>query len=270
MNRLQKKCIIATAGFHLLLLVILLVGPAFFNARQKPDDSQVLDVIPANLIDAQFNSGVKNAQPPAPTPIAVQAQPQPTLPAPRPVVPQPTLLTKLEKIFTPEPVKPVPDLTPVEKPEKSQPHKIQVNTQLTTRTAPKNSVADSQRAQAIKNAVQNLKKNFSPSTTIDMPGESSAAYASYKDALATIYYNAWITPEETANDEANTMVKITVASDGTVINAQIITPSGDARTDDSIQRALERVASVPPLPDKSKTQQDFVISFNLKTKRMLE
>ncbi len=52
MNRLQKKCVIATAGFHLLLLVILFVGPAFFNARQKPDDSQVLDVIPANLIDA--------------------------------------------------------------------------------------------------------------------------------------------------------------------------------------------------------------------------
>jgi len=31
MNRLQKKCILATAGIHLLLLVILLVGPAFFE-----------------------------------------------------------------------------------------------------------------------------------------------------------------------------------------------------------------------------------------------
>ncbi len=37
MNRLQKKCVIATAGFHLLLLVILFVGPAFFWSREKPD-----------------------------------------------------------------------------------------------------------------------------------------------------------------------------------------------------------------------------------------
>ena len=87
MNRLQKKCVIATAGFHLLLLVILFVGPAFFNSTPKADDSKVIDVIPANLIDAAFNSGVKNATPPPPTPI-VTPPPQPPLPQsspPRPV-----------------------------------------------------------------------------------------------------------------------------------------------------------------------------------------
>src|ERR1700691_2477182 len=137
MNRLQKKCLVATAGFHLLLLVILLVGPAFFAPKPKADDSQVLDVIPANLIDAAFSSGVKNATPPAPTPIATPP-PQPTPPAPKPIVqpapaPQPTFLTKLEKILTPEPANPPPALT------ESQSHKIQVNTQLVTRTSPKNS-----------------------------------------------------------------------------------------------------------------------------------
>ena len=69
MNRLQKKCVIATAGVHLLLLVILIVGPAFFEPRPKADDMQVLDVIPANLIDAAFNSGVRDAQPPPPAPV---------------------------------------------------------------------------------------------------------------------------------------------------------------------------------------------------------
>ena len=66
MNRLQKKCVIATAGVHLLLIVILFVGPAFFYSKPKADDLQVLDVIPANLIDAPFNSGVANATPPPP------------------------------------------------------------------------------------------------------------------------------------------------------------------------------------------------------------
>jgi len=79
MNRLQKKCVIGTAGIHLLLLVILFVGPAFFYSKPKADDLQVLDVIPANLIDAAFNSGVANAAPPPPAPVA---PPQPPPPAP--------------------------------------------------------------------------------------------------------------------------------------------------------------------------------------------
>jgi TonB family protein len=267
MNPLQKKCLLVTVGIHLLLLVILFVGPAFFSARQKPDDLQVLDVIPANLIDAPFNSGVKNAQPPPPT---VQPAPQP--PAPQPVVtpPTPTLAQKLEQIFKPEPVKPAPDLTPVEKPAKSQPHKIQVNTQLTTRTAPKNSTADSQRAQAVNNAIRNLKRNFSPSTTVDMPGNSSAAYANYASVVKSIYEQAWTLPDDTASDDANTKVSITIASDGTVVSARILTPSGDAGVDASIQRTLDRVTFIAPFPEGAKEKErTYIINFNLKAKRML-
>ena len=66
MNRLQKKCAIATAGIHLLLLLILLFGSAFFSPRPKPDDTQLLDVIPANLIDAALNSGVRKPRRPRP------------------------------------------------------------------------------------------------------------------------------------------------------------------------------------------------------------
>jgi TonB family protein len=276
MNRLQKKCVIATAGFHLLLLLILVFGSAFFSPRPKPDDTQLLDVIPSNLIDAAFSSGVRNATPPAPVvqpapqpaPPTPAVQPAPTPPAPKTVVtPPPTISERLENLFKPEPAKPTP--TPAE----TQPHKIQINTQLVTRTAPKNSPAadnSQQTAKAINAAIKNLQKNLKSGPVVDMPGESSVSYASYKDALATIYYNAWALPDNTANDEADTMVKITVASDGTVVNAQIITPSGDAKADASVRRALDRVTSVPPLPAGSKSEQDFVISFNLKAKRMLE
>ncbi|HEX3890349.1 MAG TPA: hypothetical protein VHX90_05805, partial [Verrucomicrobiae bacterium] len=178
MNRLQKKCVIATAGFHLLLLVILFVGPAFFNSKPKVDDSQVLDVIPANLIDAAFNSGVKGAQPPPPTPIVTPPQPQPTPtpPTPKQIVqptpaPQPTLLTKLETYFKPEPK---PDLNPVEKPEKTPPHKIEVNTQLVTRNSLKNSptAKPKSNSQAAKNLVAELRSKLSSATQIEMPGES--------------------------------------------------------------------------------------------------
>ena len=132
MNRLQKKCAMVTVGIHLLLVVILIVGPGFFAPKPKADDLP-LDVIPANLIDAAFNSGVHNATPPPPTAIITPPTPAPTPPAPTPVVTPPP--TRKE---TPGPIRPVvreptPEPKPADKP------KIQINTQLVTRTAPKNS-----------------------------------------------------------------------------------------------------------------------------------
>src|ERR1039457_99658 len=272
MNRLQKKCVIGTAGVHLLLGVILVVGPAFFYSKPKADDLQVLDVIPANLIDAAFNSGVANAAPPPPAPVALP-QPPPPAPVVTPPVPGPEKGEKTEPVKPPDKLSP-DNLKPVEKTAKTEPRKIQINTQLVARPAPNNSsaaaLAQQQRqARAFQSALQRLKNNLTSGTVVDMPGSGSVAYASYKDALGSIYYNAW-TPEGAGNDEANTFVRVTVAGDGSVIDARIITPSGDQKMDESVQRTLQRVPSVPPLPDKSRVQQDFTIKFNLKTKRMLE
>ena len=281
MNRLQKKCAIATTGFHLLLLTILIVGPAFFNPQPKPDDTQLLDVIPANLIDAAFNSGVRNATPPAPAPVVVPQPPapptptvQPPPPVPKPVVPPtPTLMDRVEKYFKPEPVKPAPDLTPVEKPAKSEPHKIQPNLTPTVRTATKNPTPNSKpdnsrdNAKAISSAIRNLKKNLSPGTTIDMPGDSTVAYANYASIVKSVYDAAWTLPDTIAGDE-NITVKVTIASDGTVLSARIIERSGDAPVDASVQRALDRVTFVAAFPEgSSDKQRTYTINFNPQIKK---
>ena len=274
MNRLQKKCVIATAGIHLLLLTILLVGPAFYNPQPKPEETHVLDVISSTLVENAMNSGVRNATPPPPAPAITQpppVQPPPPTP-PKPVEPKPTISERLKEMFNPalkpEPVKPAPP-----KPAENQTHKITINTQLVARVAPKNvTTKDNSRqtAIAVNDAIKNLRQKLSPGVVVDVPGTSSVAYSSYKDALATIYYNAWVTPEGVANDEADTMVKIIVAKDGTVVSSRIVTPSGNAKIDDSVRRALNRVPSVGPLPDQSKSEQEFTLDFNLKTKQSLE
>jgi len=268
MNRLQKKCVVATVGVHLLLLTILIVGPAFFAPKPKADDLQVLDVIPANLVDAAFNSGVANAAPPPPEPVA---PPQPPPPVPV-VTPPPPAPDKAEMVKPPDKLSPS-DLKPVNNTPKPEPRKPEISTKLITRTAPKAApnvkANDAARQKAIKTALKTLKSNLTSGTVVDAPGSGSVAYASYKDALGSLYYNAW-NPEGAGNDEANTYVRITVATDGTVIDARIITPSGDEKMDASVQRALQRVPSVSPLPDQSKVQQEFTIMFNLKAKRMLE
>jgi TonB family protein len=270
MNRLQIKCLLAFVGAHLLLLVILFVGPAFFAPRPKPDDSQVLDVIPANLIDAAFSSGIRNATPPAPKPI-VTPPPQPTPIAPQPVVqpaptPTPTLTERLEKLFKSE---------PAPTPKKNQPQKIDL--QPVTRTIPKNSPPvksqnDSQQKLrlAARNAARNLKNNFTPGTEINLSGNSSVAYANYGAVVVSVYHNAWTPPDGMASDNVTVKFTVNIASDGTVINARIVTPSGDASVDAAVQRMLDRVKFIAPFPEDTKdTERNYPINFNA-TRESLE
>ena len=141
-----------------------------------------------------------------------------------------------------------------------------------TRTAAEKCSGQRATGAGVRNAIQNLKKNFSPGTTVDMPGNSSgAAYANYRDVIVSIYYEAWTPPDNTDNDEANTRVSVTIANDGTVISARIVTPSGDANVDASIQRTLERVTFIAPFPKGAmEKERTYIINFNLKAKRMLE
>ncbi len=295
MSRLQKKCLIATAGFHLLLVLTVVFGSAFFVSHSKPDETQVLDVIPANLIDALANSGVKSAQAPAPTPPQPQVQPQPTPPQPKPVVtpptptptpPPPTLMEKVEKLFTPEPKKLSPDdlkpVEPADKPTKPEPKKIKVSLDPVVRKTPTTDTSDAdaareakrlrdQRAKAFQTAARNIKEKATTDTPVDtMPGESSVSYANYASAVKSIYERAWAPPDDTSNDDAVAKVSVTISRDGTVISSRILNPSGDAKVDASVQRTLDRVTFIAPFPDgATEKERTFIINFNLKAKRML-
>lgn len=282
MNRLQKKCVLATTGFHLLLLVILFVGPAFFWSRQKPDTTPVLDMIPANLVDSA-TTGMANAQPPPPAPPVVtppQPMPQPPTPAP-PVVkpevtpptptppPEPTLTERVEKFFKPAVEKPVPAKT------ENDSHTPKVNLTPVTRVVPKNSSTPTKtttpdNSKAIASALRALRKNLSAPTTVAPVGNSSAAAANYAQVVKSVYEQAWMPPDETASDDANVKVRVTIASDGRVISARVIGPSGDASVDRSVQNTLDRVTDIAPFPEGSTdTERTYIINFNLKAKRLL-
>ena len=274
MNRLKKKCFIATVGIHLLLLTILVVGPAFYNPQPKSDSSTVLTVIPDTLVDAALNSGVRNATPPAPAPIVTPPQPQQTPPTPAvqpvPPPPAPKPVTEpspswLKRIFEPAP-KPAPNPTE-SKPE----HKIQVNTDLVTRTAPKNNPNQStpnnsrRDVRALNSTIKNLRSNLSSPTEVNLPGDSTVAYANYGSVVTSVYHQKWITLEPTGMEKENAVVtfKVTIASDGSVISASIVTPSGDANVDRGVQRMLDDVTFIAPFPEgATEKERTYTIDFN--------
>jgi protein TonB len=280
MNRLQKKCVMATAGFHLLLLVILFVGPAFFWSHEKPDDTPVLDMIPSILID-EASTGVRGAEPPPPAPAPVVEPPQPTptppAPAPTPVVEPPAPVPTPDKI---EPVKPPketvkPKAEPVEKPTATKPAPPKINLVPTTHVVPNTSTTTKtapapDNSKAIKSALRALRNNLSSSTTINMPGNSSAAAANYAQVVKSVYEQAWTPPDDTSSDDADIKVRVTIGSDGSVISARIISPSGDAKVDRSVRGTLERVQFIAPFPSgTSDKERTYIINFNLKSKRLL-
>jgi TonB family protein len=294
MNRLQKKCLFVAAGAHFLAVVVLLCS-GFVRSRPKPDDSTVLTMIPANIIDAAFRSGVRDAQPPPPAPAPTPViQPPPTPQQPTPEPPKPPTPVVHQEPPPPEPKE--PDITkPIERPEPKppKPHEIKVDlNKKVTRTVPKetdNSEAEARAekaeadrlnkerqrqhdklVKAFTSAARSIKSSTSSSTEVEMPGDSTQAYADYASVVKTVYTDAWRLPDNAANDEANVKVSITIARSGRVTDAHIIEKSGDPSLDNSVQRTLDRVSEIEPFPDGSTdTERTYVINFNLKAKRQL-
>jgi TonB family protein len=280
MTRLQKKCLIAVAGTHFMLVVLVLCS-GFIRPRPKPDDTQVLDVIPANIIDAAFRSGVRNAPPPAPTPpTPTVTPPQPTPPQPKPVVqPPPKPVEKPEEPKLVEHTEPKPaeihkidpSMVPVVRPKTQQTDDSEAKAKAeAAREAREAKRLQREKIKAIQEAASAIRDNTASSTTVELPpGQSSAAYADYASVVKTVYTENWTLPDSAASDDANVKVSVTIASDGTVTDAHIVEKSGDASVDSSVQRTLEKVTTIRPFPEGSTDKErTYIINFNLKAKRM--
>jgi TonB family protein len=288
MNRLQKRCVIGTAGIHLLLFTILIFGPAFFN-RQPKTDNTILDVIPANVVENALNSGVQGAQAPPPTPIPPSfLRPPPPTPAPAPEpkivqptppaeTPTPSLLKEFEKMFTPTKPTPTvqPDLKQVERTEKSHDENIKVDLHKVkrTKTTHNSNPDNAAESKAINSALTSLSKNLSSSTKIDMPGNGSEASASYDAVVRSIYLRAIVAnlPTQLSHDDEHALARVTIARDGSVISSTISSPSGDSAWDSAVQRTLDQVSFVHTFPDSwTEQQRTFTIDFNPQVAKALQ
>ncbi|MBE0545981.1 MAG: TonB family protein [Verrucomicrobia bacterium] len=267
MNRLQKKCLVAAAGFHLLLVVILVVGPAFLSPKDQVDDLPLLEFIPVITTDEQVSGGGSRTAP-SPQPQPPTPQPQPPKPQPQPPKVEPVVRAEPPKVVTPEPT-PIP---------KKQPPKISlkpVPRPQTTKATPKQQTPtreDTQRREQLSASLRNLRQNLSSSTEIEMPGPGGGGvpYANFLQAVKTIYTDAWIVPDGVTDDEATATASVTIARDGTVVEARIIKSSGNALADRSVQATLDRVrVAVPLLAGAKESQRTVTIKFNVKAKRLL-
>jgi TonB family protein len=268
MNRLQKNCLIVSAGMHLLLIVILVVGPAFRSSNDQADNLPVLDFVPVKTVDALVSGGGNpKGQLPAPAPSPPRRAPQAYSPPPAPAQPP----ESKPRPAAPEPVKESQE--PHESLETGKPrqHRIEVSTRLVTRDSGKSSsdrsaaerrareAADARRhaAAAIGRVVAGIQDNLSGSTSIELkgPGGGGLPYANWREAVKSVYDRAWILPSGVTSDSASAEATVTIARDGTVVSANLVKRSGNATVDESVRVALDRVRYAAPLPDDAKEDQ---------------
>ena len=285
MNRLQKKCLVASGGIHLLLALVLFIGPGFLSAKPKEEDLPVLDFVPVKTVDELISGGGNPKANPAPV-LPVPPQPQPAPPAPAPQ-PEPV------KTREPDPPKQVDPPKPEEDslvPRESKRPKVEISKTLVTRThdaAPDKRVKEEAQARAQAKAVadarrrlarqlgqmaDNMGSELSGGTTVELkgPGGGGLPYANWRQSLKTIYENAWLLPDNVIDNDATTAALVTVAHDGTVLSCRITQRSGDNVVDHSVQAALDRVPRVPALPDSAKEDKRTVtINFSVRAKRGL-
>ncbi len=277
MSRLQKKCFLASTGVHLLLVLILFVGPGFLSKPTRQDDVRTLTMIsPDILTDSQFyNNGeaprASARQPPVP------ASPAPAPKADNAPAPEPVSETRssrrTEAVELKEHTPRLPDvsLTKVTRPTSSK----QTSTTSTDDSRQKQAAEANRRAQAaLSQALREMREGVSGVSKVsDFNGSDGvgASYAPYSAWVKTVYENAWIIPADTTSDDAITRVSVTVASDGSILSSRIVNPSGDAQMDASVQRALDRVARNGigrPFPEGAKDKErTYIIPFNLKIKK---
>ncbi len=114
---------------------------------------------------------------------------------------------------------------------------------------------DKKSADQIGKAIAGLHNNLAPTTTIDLrgPGGGGETYAGVEQAILSAYDRVWVSPEGMDTSEAVVEVSVTIEADGTVTSAHITRPSGDARVDKSVQRALEQISSIPGWDGKRRT-----------------
>lgn len=290
MNRLQKKCFVGSAGIHLLLALVLFIGPGLLSAPGKPDNLTILDFVPAKTVDELVAPGGGNPKAKPPPPVQPpQPQPQPVASAPPPEPP-----ARHEKVREPDPVpetKPVaPEEESFEPAKEKKSKKIEISTKVVTRKRDtsedrkaREEAAARQEAKALTEARRRLARQIgraadsigselSDATSVELPGPGGGGlpYANFLQAIKSIYANAWLLPDGVEDNEATTVASVTIARDGTVVSAHITQFSHDSVVDHSVQATLERVRHVSPLPENSKEDERTVrINFNVKAKRSL-
>jgi TonB family protein len=282
MNRLHKKCAIASTGLHLLLILVLFVGPGFLAPKTKAPDMPLLNFVPFETVDDLVSGGGNpnahsppaqpNARPeavePAPPPPAPEAKPEPKVKEPDPEPEVKNTEAAMEPAPAPKKKKPEISLKPVVR--NTGESKKKAADQPASRQEKEYADYRNRLSRALGSTAGGIPGSISKGAEPGLPGPGGGGvpYANFLQAVKTVYTRAWELPEGVTDDDATVETEIRIARDGDVISAKITRRSGNSAVDESVRATLQRVRYAAPLPKTAKEDERTVtISFNVRAKK---
>ena len=304
MTRLEKKCLVASSGMHVLLALVLIFGSAFFVAKEQQPVSHQVKIFPSRIVEGALAGGggnpniartedaVKGVSRPLPPPAAPpqpkpqpEATPPPPAPKPQPKPPEPKTSPKpaeLQQSKAPEKTTPkfsidLNELKPVQRTQADKAKakaEAEAHERAAEASAQARQMANARRklGEKLSNQVSDMRSGFEGATKVEVGGPGGEAYADYGSLVQTIYQNAWRIQPDLSDEDFITIVQVTISRDGKVIHSEIIRKSRNASMDRSVQKALDKVRAdgLPAFPAEIRdTDRTFKIEFNLKTRKLL-
>jgi TonB family protein len=274
MDRLQKKCFIASCSLHGVLFLVVLFGAAFFTPEKRNPPVETLRMVPGDLLDNVLAGGGGNPNI-ARTDARIKGDTlNPVAPKPQPVkteLPKPKVEPKPEVAKAEPPPKTIPKQAPIElKPVSKTANGAKPKIDPKAKAQADAKATQKELAKAIGQVRENMRQGFTAGTAVEVSGPGGPAYASYRSYVFAAYDNAWQVNPDIANDDSVVVARIVIHRSGRILSAQISQRSGLPALDKSVQRALDSVTSLPPFPQGATDQErTFVIEFSLKAKRLI-
>jgi outer membrane biosynthesis protein TonB len=299
MNRLEKKCFVASASAHAALALLLFAAPWIWVAKQPELARPVLNLIPTRLLDGVMAGGgsPRATAPPAAAPAAqrpliipaapVQPRPEPApaRPEPKPAKPESEPPAKSQNRRSVDAVMPdknaskdPADDTGERKHAKDR-IKLSFEKEPTGTSRKKQSAADgrgdseasvraaqAQYASRLNQVLGAIGQGLSSGTSFEVPGPGGETYADYAQWVVTVYYENWH-PPNLADESLRVTAEVVILRNGTVQSFRVTKRSGHGPLDQSVE-LLKSVTRIERFPDGSTDEKrTFIIDFLPRTKR---
>lgn len=293
MSRFEKKCFVGSAALHGLLIVVFLFGSAFLW-REKTVVLPPVVTMYANVTDKLIASGGNPQAKPAEPPRLAQP-PKIETPQTPPEPPKPEVKREVKpKEPDSEPVKPkrTEVAKPPEKKHDKTPDKaarredkpdsdkklalkpirhtnnLELARQEMAARAAREKAARAEReararyeaqlrevANQVSGIVSDVRSGISHETVAEVVGPGGAAYVNYASLIIEKYRAAVYASHPQSDTDAEAMIRVVIARDGTVRSSQWVRRTGNSVLNGAVERAMKTVRSLPEFPREAKDSE---------------
>jgi len=280
----QKRCMIASGAAHGLLLLILVVGPAFLLPKPKPIKTTQITLVDAKRVTVAISKAAARK----PAAEAAKKPPEPPPKVPKKISPPKQRPPKQKTVKRPPPEKRIPEpkkavarppvqvvkrkettsnkpprefiLTPISKADVNKIYKP---------TSPPSAPPKPDNSKNFKDLQDALNEKQSPAseTKVDTSGTGRFAMQNYFSLVLASYQRKWDLRGDSGARSGTAKTRITIHHSGRITSSTIITFSGDARFDTAVQAVLNEITKVAAFPKSARdTQRTYIINFNMSGK----